>query len=387
MKYPRADELGDSWQVLAVESAQTELKLAAKNAVITDTPFHKVNEDFTRIIKELTDELENERLIIRCRQVLPVFAYRVYIGLLNVFGLGTPNNLLALGTMQTAGGELGRIAAQAQASIPRLSVRDWAYNRATPNFVQYAQVQEKVIKGLKEIAAMEPKPDYTSNVNLRNIAEMEIRYQHQVGELERLKANGTRFVWIEPHSNCSKRCEKYQGKLYSLDKTNGHIDGEYFMPLEVATSNPADRYTTKAGITYQNGCITGFNCRHRLIPYRKGNKPAAIPAKVVERQRRIEEEQRQMEREIRRWREVRLMLGGIGAGKAYTAANKRCVQLREKYEAFSQKNRVPFYRERLRVLSGEQLQSTAKAPKWLINLIPEKSKAAFDEKMQSLNRY
>lgn len=387
MKYPRADALGDSWQVLAVESAQTELKLAAKNAVLTDAPFQKANEEFSRIIKELTDELENERLIIRCRQVLPVFALRVYIGLLKVFGLGTPNNLLALGTIQTVGGELGKIAAQAIETIPKMSVREWAYNRATPNFVQYSEVQKRVVQGLKEIAAMEPKPDYTSNINLRNIAEMEIRYQHQVGELDRLRENGTRLVWIEPHSNCSKRCEKYQGKLYSLDKTRGAVDGEPFAPLEVATNNPADRYTTKAGITYQNGCITGFNCRHRLIPYNKGNKPSPVPAKVIERARRIEEEQRRMEREIRRWREVRLMLGDIGAGKAYTAANKRCVQLREKYEAFSRKNNVPFFRERLRVISGEQMRSTTKAPKWLVNLIPDKAKPTFSDKMQSLNRY
>ena len=370
MKYPRADAVGDEWQALAIESAQTEIKITARDAVLTDQPFEQVSKRFATIIKELTDELESTALIAKCRKALPSFALRVYIRLLQIFGIGTPNNLAALASLTRTGGDIARQAATAQNNALRLSVREWAYNRSTPNKAQYAKVMQRVVGGLREIVSMQAKPDYETNVNLRNVAEMEVRYMHQARRIEELRENGTRLVWIEPHANCSKRCAKYQGKLYSLDGTSGEIDGEKFLPLSHATDNPADFHTTKSGVTYHNGCITGFNCRHRLVPYQKGNRPNMIPANIIRRQRALEEEQRRMERDIRRARETTLMLAGIGAGKAYTAARTRQKALRVAYEEFSRKHHVPFYRERLRVLEGEQMQSTVKIPKNILALVP-----------------
>ncbi len=387
MKYQRADVLGDAWQALAIESAQTEIKVTARDAVLTDEPFESAQKKFNGIITELTDELESEHLIAQCQRSLPPFALRVYIGLLRIFGIGTPNNIAALTRLEQAGGELGKQAAQAQAEMPRITAREWAHNRATPLTKQYDKVMRRVMRGLREITMMNPKPDYETNVNLRNVAEMEVRLQHQHEMIKDLREQGTRLVWIEPHANCSRRCEKYQGKLYSLDGTSGEIDGEQYLPLTEATDNPADFYTTKSGVTYHNGCITGFNCRHRLIPYQKGNKPATIPANVIRRQRFLEAEQREMERDIRRAREITKLLGGIGAGKAYTAALRRQVELREKYEAFSRKHRVPFYRERLRVMEGEQLKSTTRIPKNILALVPQTSLGALQAKKEALQRY
>ena len=370
MKYPRADQVGEEWQALAIESAQTEIKITARDAVLTDQPFGIVTKRFSSIIDELTAELESETLITKCRQSLPPFALRVYTGMLRLFGIGTPNNLAALASLSRSGGITGPPVEEAKKAIPHVGAREWAYNRATPNKVHYAKVMHRVVGGLREIVSMQPKPDYETKVNLRNVAEMEIRYMHQVKRIEELQGNGTRLVWIKPHANCSKRCAKYQGKLYSLDGTSGEIDGEKFLPLSHATDNPADFYTTKSGVTYHNGCITGFNCRHELIPYQKGNKPAMIPANIIRRQRALEEEQRRMERDIRRARETTLLLAGIGAGKAYTAARTRQKALREAYEEFSRTHHVPFYRERLRVLEGEQMQSTVKIPKSILALVP-----------------
>lgn len=368
MKYPRAEQVGEDWQALAVDSAQTEIKLIARNAVLTDTPFPTYQRQYTSIIDGLTAELESHTLIMRCRQLLPPFALRVYIGLLHLFGLGTKNNLAALNTLKQSGGALGQQVTAALDGMQRITAREWAYTRGTPNQQQYQKVMRRIVKGLGEIVDI--KPDYETNVNLRNVAEMETRLMHQTEMLDDLRERGVRLVWIEAHANCSRRCEKYQGKLYSLDGSTGEIDGIKYLPLEHATKNPADRYTTKAGITYQNGCITGFNCRHRLVPYQKGQKPATIPANVIRRQRALEEEQRRMERDIRRAREATQLLSGIGAGKAYKAALARQVALRERYEEFSRKNHIPFYRERLRVMEGEQMQSTTKIPKNILALVP-----------------
>lgn len=387
MKYPRADQLGEGWQVAAVESAQTEIKLIARDAVLTDEPFPKVKKEFQEVISTLTDELESETLIERCKQVLPPFCIRVYVSFLQLFGIATPHNVAAVNEIAQAGGAVGQQASEVQNELPRLPAREWAYNRATPLTEQYSRVVRHIVSGMREIVSMEPKPDYETNVNLRNVAEMEVRLQHQTDMISDLKSRNVRLVWIEPHANCSKRCAKYQGKLYSLDNTSGEIDGEQYKPLSYATDNPSDFYTTKAGITYHNGCITGFNCRHRLIPYHKGNKPDEIPANVIRRQRHLEEEQRRMERDIRRARETTLLLAGIGAGKAYLAARDRQVKLREKYEAFSRKNKVPFYRERLTVMEGEQMQSTTKIPKNILSLVPKEALEALAAKKAALQRY
>lgn len=87
---------------------------------------------------------------------------------------------------------------------------------------------------------------------------------------------------------------------YSLDGTEGvTADGVRYKPLEFSADNPIDRYITRSGKVYQDGCITGFNCRHILRDYVPGAKPQAIPKRVIERQRAIEEKQREYERRIR----------------------------------------------------------------------------------------
>lgn len=121
--------------------------------------------------------------------------------------------------------------------------------------------KEKIKPTLEKIAsekALDPN-DYTGRNSLRNLAEMEVRYQDHKDEIEELKASGERLVMCSAHADCSERCAPYQGRLYSLDGTSGEIDGIKYVPLEYATNNPKDRYTTKAGRTYQNGLL-GFNC-------------------------------------------------------------------------------------------------------------------------------
>jgi len=231
MKYPRAEEVGQSWQALAVESAQTELKLCARDAVLTDRPFKDVKKSFADIVDTLVDELESENLKEKCKNTLPPYALKLYAAFLRMFGIGTENNLSSAILLTADRGELGEMAAAAVRDMPPLTAREWAYNRATPLTTLYGnEVMRRIKKHLSEIVDMEPKPDYETNVNLRNVAEMEVRHLHQQKELTALREGGTRLVWIEPHANCSKRCEKYQGKLYSLDHTYGEIEGEHYEP-------------------------------------------------------------------------------------------------------------------------------------------------------------
>ena len=179
--------------------------------------------------------------------------------------------------------------------------------------------------------------------------------------IEELRANGQKLVYIEAHANCSKRCEKYQvggsmhpSGLYSLDGTSGvTADGVKFLPLEFATNNPIDLYTTRAGKTYQNGCITGFNCRHKLIPYVPQQPPTIIPEKAIRERRAIELRQREMEREIRYQKRLALQTKGIYPAKA-AKARAEAVRLNNEYIAFCKKHKVAFYPDRTKVLKGER---------------------------------
>jgi len=148
---------------------------------------------------------------------------------------------------------------------------------------------------------------YDKGVSLRNIAEMEVRYQETLQELASLKQRGVNLVWASTHANCSERCAPYQGRLYSLDGSYGAIHGIRFVPLELATDIV---YYTRSGKGYKNGLL-GFNCRHRLIPYAKGKTPPQDFTEArMARERRIDAKQRRMERSIRQDKELAFMLRG-----------------------------------------------------------------------------
>lgn len=199
----------------------------------------------------------------------------------------------------------------------------------------------------RKLVAENAQEAYDSNVSLRNIAEMTVRYNHQIGMINDLKQKGVRLAWIIPHANCSKRCAKYQGKLYSLDGTEGDIDGIHFKPLEFATDNPDDQYITQKGIVYQNGCLTGFNCRHKLEEYTAGSKPDEIPAKEVEKQRDINDRQRAYERKIRYYKEIAIAASGTpDAAKARAKAK----EITAEYEQFCKDNEVAYYPDRIKIL-------------------------------------
>lgn len=124
-----------------------------------------------------------------------------------------------------------------------------------------------------------------------------------------MRANGDKLVWASTHVDCSPRCFPWQGRLYSLDGSYGTTDtGVSYQPLENAVNVP---YTTKAGKTYMNGLL-GFNCRHRLIPYKDEQQPPKGYTKAqTVKAYQLDLAQRAMEREIRRVKERAHLLKGV----------------------------------------------------------------------------
>jgi hypothetical protein len=353
---------GVSEEAKLVDAAQIEVLRYAKYAaeqMLTDTAYLKGVE---RIVELLIGKLTNDELKARCRALFPSYAVKLLLrerALVRTYALWY-GYALAARSLNKRGGRAAFERAN-KAISPTLrktplfkavitSIPDKAYNWAVP-LEQWERSYTKTINRIMvDLVYSDAKEDYTTNVNLRNIAEMTVRYERQLERLEELKADGVKLVWIEPHANCSERCEKYQGKLYSLDGSTGKIDGIDYRPLEYATNNPVDRYVTRAGKVYQNGCITGFNCRHQLIPYEEGNRPMPIPADVIARRRAIEQRQREMERDIRAQKRKAVLMRNVSP-EAYNKAREKASRMTELYEEYSRKNDAAFSRERTSIFT------------------------------------
>ena len=248
---------GLDWQTALVEDAQTDIKAVLSRAILLGWTWAAVNAAVQRIIAQ-TDDLESTELKQRAKVSLLIFATVQWRTL--KAGLAD-TDLRVLPKVAAAVKKPSKAAFSRLESELRVSGKWW--NTATPLDEWSKTYMDKVHKVFDDLARSTAKDDYGSNVSLRNIAEMTVRYEHQVKGVNDLKARGVRLVWTSAHANCSKRCEPYQGRLYSLDGTSGEIDGHRYEPLENATEV---YYTTKSGKTYRNGIIYGFNCRQRLIP-------------------------------------------------------------------------------------------------------------------------
>jgi hypothetical protein len=247
---------------------------------------------------------------------------------------------------------------------------DSFYPHSLPLNVYHKTYMKRVEELTKELVDIEAKEDYKTNVSLRNIAEMTIRYEHQLDMIEEKRRSGKKLVYILAHANASERCQKYQvggtkhsSGLYSLDGTSGTTeDGIKYVPLEFATNNPEDQYTTKAGITYQNGCLTGFNCRHKLGDYIPGVTPQPIDENVIEKRRELETKQRDYERQIRKYKKAAAVMKDTNPKQAKIFKDAAHTKF-EKYKEFSLKNNIAFYTERTKLFEDDNQNELTKSEK------------------------
>lgn len=339
-KYEVAKKQGLNWQALIIEETQTEIKVLIQKLILGGKSFSEINNAVIKVVEETIKELESEELKSTAKPSLYMFATKTYNYLkqtyqgLNMYGIIA---LLAVSANKANQKQLEYVSKLAGES---------AYNRAVPLDMFSKDYMKFVKERIDRLVKFEAKEDYTSRVNLRNITEMQVRQERHEQELEALRNNGVNLVWIVPHANCSERCEQWQGKLYSLDGTSGKIDGIEYQPLERATDNYD---ITKSGKIYKNGCISGFNCRHTLEPYNKGNKPIEIPSRVINREREINTKQRYLERGVREWKERAIMVKDIDQ-KLYKFAKAKAEQWNERYIAYSKENGVAYYPSRTDII-------------------------------------
>ena len=341
-KYEEAKKQGLNWQALLIEETQSEIKALILKMVLSQKSWFEINRAVVDLVQKTIKELENKALKETAEKSLYIYATKVYNYTRQTFQEVNWFVLTALSSVAT--NVVSASVEQIQA-VKNL-VGDLTYNIGMPLDLYANEYMDYVVERVDKLAKFEAKEDYTSRVTLRNIAEIQIRQERHEQELAQLKESGVKLVWIVPHANCSVRCEGWQGKLYSLDGTSGVIDGISYQPIE----NAMNVYeVTKAGKVYKNGCLSGFNCRHTTEPYKKGNKPIEIPARVIDKQRAINNKQRYLERGVKEWKEKALLYKFIDK-KLYKFARNKAKQWNDRYIKYSEQNKVAYYPSRTDII-------------------------------------
>lgn len=238
----------------------------------------------------------------------------------------------------------------------------WAEAKGSPNVQWYEKEVKKAVEGLanEPITTAEPgkKP-----ISIWQKAELDVRYDHQLKMIEDLKNEGVQYAYISSHPDCSKRCECWQGELVALNirakapqKTvdkKWHYKKSSFIVDKIEGHNVYSLPDIKDVVGpygYANNVITGFNCRHRLIPYQPGkNPPTEYDEKDVAKQRKIEEKIRAMERNIRLHKTRAKLYNEIGEFKLAKQIEAQVKVLVDRYKKFCEANGYAWYEYRIKI--------------------------------------
>ncbi len=209
----------------------------------------------------------------------------------------------------------------------------------------YINRVDSALGKLAESKGYDPN-DVTGRNSLRNLAEMQVRYERHQEEIESFKTKGTKLVVCSAHADCSGRCAKWQGRVYSLDGTRGRTeDGRDYVPLEEATDV---YYTTKAGRTYKNGLL-GFNCRHKLFEFKPGMATPTLSSEKRKREYSITQKQRELERRVIYYREKALIDKDTNITE-YRKWRKLAQEANAEYKRFSEEHKRPYYPDRVKII-------------------------------------
>ena len=141
----------------------------------------------------------------------------------------------------------------------KIKYRMWEQAKASVRVQNYPKKLEEYIGNFAKETVITSEPG-KKGISLWQKAELDVRYSHQMEMLEECKKSGKDLWWISSHPDCSKRCEKWQGKLVSISKhatMSGFrvekVDGYWVYSL-------TDIMAQKDKYGYNNNIICGFNC-------------------------------------------------------------------------------------------------------------------------------
>lgn len=335
-----------------ITDAETELRILIKSAFIKGAQKAATDQKAREIIKRSIDRLKLPVLKDAARRSLSQFYINQYKTLSTI-----PRSVflitVALNTARSAATDMPRdTAVKVLKQHDIRIVGDTVYAPELRQYgvplKEYAETYEKKVKPvfdrLEAEAARDPD-DTTGRNTLRNRAEMEVRYADHLRTIDDFKAAGVKLVVASTHSDCSKRCAPWQGRVYSLDGTSGTApDGRQYVPLEKATDVI---YTTKAGKTYKNGLL-GFNCRHYLVEYKDDLRFTKQSEETEQKEYKITLKQREYERTIRDLKVKAIESKGTNKDE-YTRAVKAYKAKTSEYIDYCHGNNRAYYPSRIKI--------------------------------------
>lgn len=367
-KYKAIKTVHKDWLEIAVEDFKQCVRILILETALRHGNYLRISNRIENAVEEICEEIDDKEIRDRTRKELLSFSEESYKQATGMVGNLTAHQFVnaMLGAKYLTERQKEDIVNAVKKSpalmekvekVKEPSAR--AYNRATPNDIFYPKVQKAIKETLKNYESLTSGKNYIANVNPRNIAEMNVRYSRYIEEKQTLKGKGVKVVFVPGHVNCSQRCKPYQNRFYSLDGTSGVIDGHPYVPIEDASDNVI--YTSpKTGRTYYAGLFS-YNCNHQMEEYRN-QQVIEIPDKLIKKSYEIQQQQRRMERQYRYLREKYMIYRVLFAQtknanmqKIAASAYKKAVLQKKLYIEFSEKNKVPYYPDRLKVTSGENL--------------------------------
>ena len=163
-------------------------------------------------------------------------------------------------------------------------------------------------------------------MSARNLAEMQVRYEEQVKDFDKLDKKGVKYVVATSHANASERCQPWQGKIFELDAKVGDVK----IGKEIQHGEPTPKGKMPDGKNYyslkeamEKGFL-GYNCRHRIVEYKSGMvMPKQYTENQINKERNIEQTARSLERQIRNAKKKSMLANNSLDRKKYQEQSKK----------------------------------------------------------------
>ena len=322
--------------LIAVQTVITKIKEAIVGNVAKGVSEDEITRQLNKIISDFCKTIDNEALREQNRKALVTAAKKWYYTTTRTFETVNRNMLSMSGNIYRIG--VGNDSKSYFNTIRPM--HDRSINIGKPLIEDY---KRSVRLAMKALAADPPlvvtrKDGVVYKVPIRNRAEMAVRYDANVKDLQKFAQSGVDLVWTSQHPNCSPRCKDFQGKLWSISGKSGKANGITYRPLSEALQGKL-----KDG----NGIITGYNCRHRLIEYTEGSRPPQeLSEAQIKKEYAIDKKQRAYENNIRHMKTNERLLRAAGDDEGAKQLRRKWRKATLLYQAYSFRNGRAYYPDR-----------------------------------------
>lgn len=333
--------------LILISSATTRIKVIITESLMENKAQEEIVAALNKVIAETCEQIINPVLREETRKALVTSSRKWYYQLSTSIRI-LNRNLAAKVSKFESGVYTGSVAALlANIEGIRLSAVRPYLAESQKGLAVIDDYNRKLKVALKALAAEPPKivtvseneetgrAGYTYTMSLRNRAEMTVRHQANMTDLQNMQSAGVEYVWITSHPDASPRCAPYQGKLYSLNPDNrtGVHNGIPYTYLQ-------DVLDLHGG----NSILNGFNCRHRAVAYTDGSQaPTEYTRQKIKREYAIDQRQRNYENNIREMKTEEAILRASGDLESARTLRLEWRLMTNSYKQFSLKMGRAFY--------------------------------------------